>query len=925
MATELAKAYVQIVPSAEGIKGSISSAIGPEADEAGRSAGEKVSGGIISGISSIAKVGAAAIGSAAAAIGAALGQSVSGFAEQEQLIGGVQKLYGNMGQSLEEYAVAAGKSVEEVSGEWQNLETAQNTVLENARNAYKTAGMDMNTYMDTATSFSASLISSLNGDTVKAAEQTDVAMRAISDNFNTFGGDISNIQNAYQGFAKQNYTMLDNLKLGYGGTKSEMERLIQDAEKVDDSFKAQRDSSGNLVMGFADIVTAIQKIQEQQGIAGTTAREASTTIAGSFGMLKAAWSNLVTGFSDKEADLDSLMKNVVDSVVGYTDESGQKVKGLLDNVMPVIETALSGIGQIIEKAAPIIAEKLPGLVSKILPGILSAATSLVGALISALPGLAKTLIAALPGVWEQIKSALSGLAGDGLNLITEGFTNGIPNAINSIQKTLSQSLGNLLEFTSKALDGKGGMLGSLADGIIKGLPKIYESITNAIGNIIEVIAGHAPGFIESGAKFALQIGRGILGAIPDLLSMLNELTQKIFATLGENLPGITETIGESFGDILAFLGEVITEHLPGILEKGGEILRSLIEGISLILPELATTVGEMISTFAQFILESLPDIISLGAELVTNLITGFGEMLPQVIEFVGGLVSNILEGFRGVDWLGLGIEVLDSIVSGLASIGGNLIETLVNLASDAMEKVKEIDWVELGKNIVDFIAEGIQFLVDNIPDALKHIGETAAEAVKDIDWADVGKKVIGLICDGLHLLFVDIPNLLKSIGDEAVQKMKDIDWADIGANIINGIIDGIKSIGSTLVDAGVDAVQGAWQGIKDWLGIASPSKRAKEELGKNWALGIAEGFKDNMPEAEMTASVKTTMAGMRGTIASVPAFAQGTTESDYDDIIAAISELKQAILSMRMVMDSGETVAIVDQGLGREAMRAAWQ
>ena len=177
----------------------------------------KVGGAIKTGFATIAKVGTAALGAASAGVIALTKASVDGYAEYEQMVGGVKKLYGNMGMSLEEYAADAGKSIDEVKDDWQKLETAQNMVLENAKKAYKTAGMSANQYMETATSFSASLIKSLGGDTVKAAEQTDKAMQAISDNFNTFGGDIGMIQGAFQGFAKQNYTMLDNLKLGYEG------------------------------------------------------------------------------------------------------------------------------------------------------------------------------------------------------------------------------------------------------------------------------------------------------------------------------------------------------------------------------------------------------------------------------------------------------------------------------------------------------------------------------------------------------------------------------------------------------------------------------------------------------------------------------------------------------------------------------------
>ena len=284
-----------------------------------------------SGLSKVASVGAkamgtlvkvstAAIGAATAGIGAMVKQSVDAYGEYEQMVGGVKKLYGNMGMSLEEYAKSVGQTVDEVSDKYQQLEDAQNLVLKNAENAFKTSGMSMNQYMDTATTFSASLIKSLDGDTLKAAEQTEVAMKAISDNFNTFGGDIGMIRGAFQGFAKQNYTMLDNLKLGYGGTKTEMEKLIADANE----YAASIGKASNMsIESFSDIVTAIDLIQQKQQIAGTTAREATTTIQGSLGMLKAAWENLLTGMGDKNADLSKKMKDLVEALVGGTKEIGR--------------------------------------------------------------------------------------------------------------------------------------------------------------------------------------------------------------------------------------------------------------------------------------------------------------------------------------------------------------------------------------------------------------------------------------------------------------------------------------------------------------------------------------------------------------------------------------------------------------------------
>ena len=262
---------------------------------------------------------AAAVGAAAAGIGALTKKSVEAYAEYEQLAGGVKKLFG---------------------------EEASADLMRYANEAYKTSGMSANKYMEQATSFSAALINSLNGDQRKAAEMTDVAMKAISDNFNTFGGDIQNVQNAYQGFAKQNYTMLDNLKLGYGGTKTEMERLIADANEYAETIG----EAGNMsIDSFADVVRAIDLVQQKQGIAGTTAAEAAKTIEGSLNMTKAAWENLIAGLANPDADMGQLMDNLIVAIVG--DKEGE---GLLNQLIPAVKRAIEGVGKFVEKAVPML-------------------------------------------------------------------------------------------------------------------------------------------------------------------------------------------------------------------------------------------------------------------------------------------------------------------------------------------------------------------------------------------------------------------------------------------------------------------------------------------------------------------------------------------------------------------------------------------
>lgn len=257
--------------------------------------------------------------------------SVSGYAEYEQLVGGVETLFGAGGKSLEEYAKDTGKTVDQVSDKYNQLMNAQGTVFKNAKNAYQTAGVSANQYMDMATSFAASLISGLKGDTEKAAQLTDMAILDMSDNANKMGTDLTSIQNAYQGFAKQNYTMLDNLKLGYGGTQSEMKRLLRDAQKL----SGQKYSIKNL----SDIIEAIHVIQEEMDITGTTEKEAAETISGSINSTKAAWENLVMGLADGDADIESLFNKMIGSAKNVVKNIAKVVPNLLKNMGTLLKSA----------------------------------------------------------------------------------------------------------------------------------------------------------------------------------------------------------------------------------------------------------------------------------------------------------------------------------------------------------------------------------------------------------------------------------------------------------------------------------------------------------------------------------------------------------------------------------------------------------
>ena len=406
------------------------------------------------GLKTAAKIGTAAVGAAAAGITALTKAAVDNYAEYEQLVGGIETLY------------------EDLS--WD--------VGQNAAKAFQTAGLSANEYMSTAMSFAASLNQSLtemDGNIARSADLTDQAILDMADNANKMGSDMSTLQTAYAGFAKQNYTLLDNLKIGYGGTKEEMQRLIADAAELSDTVDAQS-------MSFANIVEAIHVVQTEMGITGTTALEAGRTISGSVGAMKSAWTNLVTGFADGNADIEGLIDNLVATIVGDGTENNL---GVIGNVLPAVERALSGIGQLIEGAIPVLIERLPGLLQQILPVLLSSATSLVNSVIEVLPelvdlivdtlidnapmlivaavelilALAGGLIQAVPKLLKAIptiiKETVDGFKNSenikkfidvGKNII-DGIKSGIKNAWNNLVKWFKGLFGDLIGIAKKIL------------------------------------------------------------------------------------------------------------------------------------------------------------------------------------------------------------------------------------------------------------------------------------------------------------------------------------------------------------------------------------------------------------------------------------------------------------------------------------------
>lgn len=503
-----------------------------------------------------AKVALAAVGATAAAVGALVKQAVESYAEYEQLVGGVDTLFGS----------------------------ASAEVQKKADNAYKTAGMSANEYMETVTGFSASLIQSLGGDTEKAAKYADMAITDMSDNANKMGTDMSLIQNAYQGFAKQNYTMLDNLKLGYGGTKEEMERLLEDASKIS-GIKYD-------ISSYADIVDAIHVVQTEMGITGTTAKEASTTIQGSISSMKSAWQNLLTGLADENADLDVLVTNMIESV-----------GTVVENVLPKISVAAEGIVSLIQNLIP----QIPPLIEQLLPPLLEGALSLIQGLVTILPEITSTITGMLPIVLTSLVGMTPEILTSILTIITEllnAITGMLPTIVESIISTL---LSNLPMLQNAAFQ--------LFFGIIKAIPEIIVALSKEVPNIIKGITD------------------GLVKGIPELMKTGGNMLKGMLEGLLD-MTAIGNAVKKLFNGIVGGLKEKFGIHSPSkVIEE--EISKNLVLAVGTGFEKYIGAVNGKISELLSNVMEN-----AIGKNLALGIGSGFKKNIGAVNREIGESLNS---------------------------------------------------------------------------------------------------------------------------------------------------------------------------------------------------------------------------------------------------------------------------------------------
>nr|DAP37267.1 MAG TPA: tail tape measure protein [Caudoviricetes sp.] len=785
--TEIAKAYVQIIPSADGIKGRLTEELGGEAESAGNSAGLNIAGAIKGAI-------------AAAGIGALIKSTLSEGSALQQSIGGIETLY----------------------------KESSDTMIKYANEAYKTAGMSANDYMQTSTSFAAALLKGVGGDTAKAAEAANMAIVDMSDNANKMGSSMDSIQMAYQGFAKGNYNMLDNLKLGYGGTKTEMERLLADAQKL----TGVKYDLNNL----SDVYSAIHVIQDELGVTGTTAREGATTFEGSMSAMKAAAQNLMGSIALGE-DIGPKLQALTESVFTF----------VFDNLIPMLGNILSVV---------------PGLVV----------------------GIAEGIVAGIPKILSVITNLVAEIANTLINYDWQGSAMSFVTSLNSgISTNLPQLLQSGVEIIT-----------NLVRGLVSALPNIISGAGIIINGLITAIATALPMLLQAGADLILGVLSGLEGGRENITLSMIDVIGDIINTIMTALPdlitagiqimtnfitGMMSINGEAVGNIAKIISSLIkkiAEGIPGFLEKGMEILTALIDGIGKALPQIIDTAIQVMQQMVGALITELPTLITTGIEIITSLINGISQNLPDLLvkatEIMINLAKTLIANLPEI--LSIGIQIMGVLLKGIVQSMPAILTAIANLGLSILKSmfVLPAQLMQAGIQMISSLARGI------------------------------AGKVSGVISE------------ITKLASEIINKVKSINLVDIGKQLIEGLANGIKGAAGKVADAAKNAAKDAFNAAKSFLGIHSPSRLMRDEIGKYIPAGIAEGINGNAKSITFDKANARIMQEARSTQLTMDSIDTTSSGSESIDILGNITD---ALSKFYIVMDGKKVGRIASPEVNR--------
>lgn len=653
--------------------GKAASELGGEAAKSGRQA-QEASGGYTVFKNVLANLATSAIGAAVNGLkqlGSAVlnvgKQAIEAYSQNEQLVGGVQTLFKDSAGIVQDYA----------------------------NNAYKAAGMSANEYMNTVTGFSASLIQSLGGDTKAAAELGNTAVQDMSDNANKMGTDIESIQQTYQSLARGNYAMLDNLKLGYGGTKSEMERLMADAEKLTGEHYTIGD--------FGDTVKAIHVVQTQMGITGTTAKEASTTIEGSMNAMKASWQNLLAGMSDSGANMDGLINNLVDSVNTFA-------SNIMPRIAPLINGMVQSAVQLLPQAVNMITTQLLPLITAQVPNIVNGLSQVVQAIVAALPQIMSALTAALPQIVQAILTLLPQLLDAGMQMLTmliQGFAQALPQLITMLPTIVRQIVDVILQNLPLILQAGMELLMGLAQGLIQALPELIQMLPGIVMQITDTLLDNLPLLITAGIQILLALIEGITQAIPQLIAMQPKIVMQIVSTL--------------------------SAHLPEIISTGLQMMVQLAAGIISGIGNVVSGARNVARNIVSALREAPGQVISIGKNIVTGVWEGISSSIGWLRAKVSGWVSGIMQDIKGFFGIHspsrlmrdeVGKYLAEGIGVGFEDEMGNVSKQMIDAmpSTDAFAQTYDLGGVSAAQAASNGYGYNAQAnIVDAIVDALQNV------------------------------------------------------------------------------------------------------------------------------------------------------------------------------------------------------------
>lgn len=828
---------------------------------------QKVLGKIGSAVNTAVKASAAAVGAASAGV-AALGTAcINAYADYEQLVGGVETLFKDSAETIHSFA----------------------------DNAYKTAGLSANEYMETVTSFSASLLQSLDGDTEKAAAAADLAITDMADNANKMGTAMESIQYAYQGFAKQNYTMLDNLKLGYGGTKEEMQRLLADAEKLSG---VKYDLSS-----YADIVEAIHVIQTEMGITGTTAKEASTTIQGSVASMKAAWANLMVGMADDTQNFDMLLSNFIESI-----------GTVADNLLPRIGVVIEGMGKLVAGLAPEIASALPTLTNELLPNLVELGVQSISALVQGIQengdSLAAGALSIVGTLAEGIAELLPMVADTAASLVVslaDGLTESLPNIIPIAIETISTLVENLTENANTIIEAGIQIILALGEGLIAALPQLIETVPQIVINIANVINDNAPKLVDTALYLITRLAVGLVQAIP---------------TLVVNIPKIIEAIVAAF---MAFqwlnLGKQLIDGVANGVKKAGE--------------SMATAAKNAFSKFKAKITgsEVATELKNIGKYIIDGIVGGIKNSLSNIANVAGKIKDTLLSKLKGLfkiaspsklmkeevgayigEGIAVGIEesgqmavdaaedVADKIADTLAQKRDSLQSKLADYGDlfqfEETDSAKVLKLTDLQEDIDTLnqykdallqikavgVSEGLmdEIVAMNPEDALQYMEKLLSMTESDLDeyislyeekqraakeiakefygtGAEVAESVNTISTDAVSAGIAEQQPLVAEQAKQLTETAKEeitgyqADFKAVGESLMEGVAKGVCDGQSGVVNAVAKALQAAVRAAKKEMDINSPS-RVMAKIGDYMAQGVGVGWSDRMDSVSDTIS-----------------------------------------------------------------------